>query len=96
MEGKIINEKVDGLLSRMENIFKDAVEKNAECQKELDTKVKALIDEHDAKEEVKRFVKVKDLSDYLALTISMPMTVETKERVIEEIVGECENVSEEV
>ena len=86
---KIINEKVDNLLVEMEGYFKEAVEKNKVAQDELDKKVKALIDEHDAKEEVARFTKVKDLSDYLALTISMPLEEETKEKVIEELVKEC-------
>ena len=86
---KIINEKVDNLLVEMEGYFKEAVEKNKVAQDELDKKVKALIDEHDAKEEVVRFTKVKDLSDYMALTISMPLEEETKEKVIEELVKEC-------
>lgn len=89
MEGTIINEKVDALLVEMEGYFKEAVERNSEAQKELDEKVKVLIDEHDGKEEVKRFVKVKDLSDYLALTLSMPLQEETKERIVEEIVEGC-------
>ena len=85
-EEKIINDKVDELLKSMEERFKEAVEKNREAQEELDKKVKVLIDEHDAKEEVKEFVKIKDISDYIALTISMPLEEETKERVIEELV----------
>ena len=91
---KIINEKVDSLLVKMEGIFKEAVEANRVCQEELDKKVKALIDEHDEKEEVKRYVKVKDLSDYIALTISMPLKDETNEVIIEELVGEIEDGGE--
>lgn len=91
MEEKIINDKVDSLLVKMEGYFKEAVENNRVCQEELDKKVKELIKENDAKEAVKRFTKVKDLSDYLALTISMPLKDETKEQIIEEIVKECED-----
>lgn len=89
MEEKIINEKVDSLLVEMERIFKEAVEKNRECQEELDKKVKALVDEHDEKEEVKRYVKVKDLADFIALAISMPLEDRLKEEIIEELVKEC-------
>ena len=94
MENKIINDKVDSMLVRMEGIFKEAVEANKVCQEELDKKVKALIDEHDEKEEVKRYVKVKDLSDFIALAISMPLKESTKEEIIEELVGEIENGGE--
>ena len=90
----IINQKVDALLVKMESKFKEAVEKNKKAQEELDSKVKVLIDEHDAKEEVKEYVKVKDLSDYIALTISMPLSEGLKEEVIEEIVKECEDGGE--
>lgn len=94
MEGEIINKNVDNLLVEMEGIFKEAVEKNKVAQDELDGKVKALIDEHDAKEEVKTFTKVKDLSDYMALTISMPLEDSTKEEIIEQLVKECRNGGE--
>ena len=94
MENKIINDKVDSMLVRMEGIFKEAVEANKVCQEELDKKVKALIDEHDEKEEVKRYVKVKDLSEFIALAISMPLKESTKEEIIEELVGEIENGGE--
>lgn len=83
---KIINDKVDSMLVKMEGIFKEAVEANKVCQDELDKKVKALIDKHDAKEAVKRYVKVKDLSDYIALTLSMPLEESTKEKIVEELV----------
>ena len=94
MEEKIINEKVDSLLVRMEGIFKEAVEANKVCQEELDSKVKTLIDEHDAKEEVKRFTKVKDMTDFVALALNMPLEDKTKERIIEEIVRDIEDGGE--
>lgn len=87
---KIINDKVDKLLKRMEKEFKKAANENKKLNEELDQKVKKLIEEHDSKAEVKRYVEVKDLADYIALTISMPIKEGTKERVIEEIVEECE------
>jgi hypothetical protein len=93
---EIINEKVDKLLVEMEGYFKEAVERNSEAQKELDERVKVLIDEHDKKEEVQRFIKVKDLSDYLALTLSMPLKEETKEKIVEEIVEGCRENGEAV
>ena len=85
---KIVNDKVDNYLVEMEGIFKEAVEKNKELNEELDKKVKVLIDEHDAKAEVKRYQKVKDLSDYIALTISMPLEDRIKEEIIESILRE--------
>ncbi len=91
MEEKIINDRVDSLLVRIEGYFKEAVEKNKECQDELDGKVKALIDEHDEKEEVKKFVKVKDLVDFITLALSMPLEDSTKERIVEEIVRDIED-----
>lgn len=87
---KIVNDKIDGLLKRMEGMFKEAAEKNREKNEELDKKVRALMDKHDKTKEVERYVKIKDLADYIALTISMPLKEETKEEVIEEIVKECE------
>ena len=91
MEDKIINDKVDGLLVEMEGHFKKAVEAHKPIQDELNEKVKALMDEFDEREETKEFQKVKDFSDYIALTISMPLEDETKERIIEELVRRCEN-----
>lgn len=94
---KIINDKVDELLVKMEGYFKEAVENHKPLQDKLNDKVKALMDEFDGKEETKRFQQVKDFSDYIALTISMPLTEETKERIIEELVKECEkDVGKEV
>lgn len=90
MSEKIINDKVDGLLTKMEVYFKEAVEKHKPLQDELNDKVKALMDEFDEKEETKRFQMVKDFSDYIALTISMPISEGTKERIIEELIKECE------
>lgn len=89
--GTIINDKVDGLLVEMEKHFKKAVEAHKPIQDELNEKVKALMDEFDEREETKEFQKVKDFSDYIALTISMPLEDETKERIIEELVRRCEN-----
>lgn len=83
---KIINDKVDKLLSEMEAYFKDAVEAHKPLQDELNDKVKALMDEFDAKKETIRYEQVKSLSDYIALTISMPLTEEIKEKIIEELV----------
>lgn len=98
---KIINDNVDELLVKMEGYFKEAVENHKPLQDELNDKVKALMDEFDGKEETKRFQMVKDFSDYIALTISMPISEETKEHIIEELVKECEkdgksNVCKEV
>ena len=90
MEEKIINDNVDELLVRMEGHFKEAVEAHKPLQDKLNEEVKKLMDEFDKKEETKRFQKVKDFSDYIALTISMPLEEETKERIIEELVKECE------
>ena len=86
----IINDNVDGLLVKMENYFKEAVEAHKPLQEKLDSEVKALMDEYDEKEETKRFEKLKAQADYIALTISMPLTDETKEKVIEELVKGCE------
>ena len=94
MDEKIINDKVDELLKEMEVHFKGAVEKERPLQNELDEKVKKLMDEFDEKEEVIRFQKVKDFSDYIALTISMPFPEELKERIIEALVKECEEDGE--
>lgn len=91
---KIINDKVDELLKEMEVHFKGAVEAERPLQSELDEKVKKLMDEFDAKEEVQRFTKVKDISDYIALTISMPLPEKVKEEVIEALVKECEEDGE--
>lgn len=87
---KIINDNVDSLLVKMEGYFKEAVEKHKPLQDELNDKVKGLMDEFDDREETKRFQMVKDFSDYIALTISMPLSEETKERIIEELIKECE------
>ena len=87
---KIINDNVDNLLTKMEVYFKEAVEKHKPLQDELNEKVKKLMDEFDGKEETKRFQQVKDFSDYIALTISMPLSEEVKERIIEELIKECE------
>lgn len=84
----IINEKIDGLLTKMEEHFKGAIEAHKPLQEKLDKDVRALMDEFDAKEETKRYEKIKALSDYIALTISMPLKEETKEEIIEEIEGE--------
>jgi chromosome condensin MukBEF ATPase and DNA-binding subunit MukB len=95
MSEKIINDKVDGLLTKMEVYFKEAVEKHKPLQDELNDKVKALMDEFDEREETKRFQMVKDFSDYIALTISMPISEGTKERIIEELIKECEENGKE-
>jgi len=89
MEEKIVNDKVDELLSKMEVYFKEAVEAHKPLQDKLNDEVKALMDEFDLRSETIRYQKVKDLSDYIALTISMPLTEELKERIIEELVKEC-------
>ena len=86
----VINERVDGMLSKLEEYFKAAVEGNKPLQDELNVKVKELMDEHDEKEEVKKFESVKAIVDYITLTLSMPMSDETKERIIEELVEESE------
>ena len=86
MEEKIINERVDGLLVEMEKEYKEAVEAHRPLQEELDNEVKKLMDEFDKREETKRFEKVKAMADYIALTVKMPLTEETKEKVIEELV----------
>ena len=86
MEEKIINERVDGLLVEMEKEYKEAVEAHRPLQEELDNEVKKLMDEFDKREETKRFEKVKAMADYIALTVNMPLTDETKEKVIEELV----------
>lgn len=98
MEAKIINERVDELLKKMEKTFKEAVEAQRPLQKELDEKVTALMNEYDEKEEIKGLEKVKAKADYIALTISMPLSDSTKEKIIEEIVEGCEEnvVSKEV
>lgn len=85
---KIINDKVDKLLSEMEVYFKEAVEGNKPLQEELNAEVKKLMDAFDEREEVRRFQEVKDISDYIALTIGMPLKEGTKERIIEELVEE--------
>lgn len=90
VEVEIINEKVDSDLKKLEKIYGDALEGNKVAQEELDSKVKELMKEFDDKEAVKSYVKVKDISDYIALTISMPMSDEVKEKVIEELVKVCE------
>ena len=90
MEEKIINDNVDKLLTKMEVYFKDAVEKHKPLQDELNEKVKSLMDEFDLKEETKRFQEVKDFSDFIALALSMPLSEEIKEKIIEELVKVCE------
>lgn len=90
MEDKIINEKVDSMLKEIEEIFKKAVEGNKACNEELDKKVKVLVDEHDKKKEVVKYQKVKDLTDFIALAISMPIKEEIKEEIIKELLEECE------
>lgn len=89
MEEKIINDKVDGLLTKMEVYFKEAVEAHKPLQDKLNDDVKALMDEFDAAEETKRYEQVKAYSDYIALTISMPLSEELKERIIEELIEGC-------
>lgn len=89
MEEKIVNDKVDKLLEKMEVYFKEAVEAHKPLQDKLNDEVKALMDEFDLRAETLRYQKVKDLSDYIALTISMPLSEELKERIIEELVKEC-------
>ena len=86
MEEKIINERVDELLVEMEKEYKEAVEAHRPLQEKLDNEVKKLMNEFDEKEETKRFEKVKAMADYIALTVNMPLTDETKEKVIEELV----------
>lgn len=86
----VINEHVDSLLSKMEVIFKDAVEGNKPLQEELNAEVKKLMDAYDEKDDVKKFESVKAIVDYITLTLSMPLTDETKEKVIEELTKECE------
>ena len=90
MTDKIINDNVDSLLTKMEGYFKEAVEAHKPLQDELNEKVKSLMNEFDEREETKRFQQVKDFSDYIALTISMPLSEEVKERIIEELIKECE------
>lgn len=96
MEEKIINDNVDELLKKMEGYFKEAVEAHKPLQDKLNEDVKALMDEFDSKAETIRFEQIKSLSDYIALTISMPLSEETKEKIIEELVERCgEDVREE-
>lgn len=94
----IINDNVDNLLVKMEGYFKEAVDGQKPLQEELNKKVEELMKEYDAKEEIVRFEKMKALADYIALTVSMPLSDETKEKVIEELVKGCEEnvVSKEV
>lgn len=87
---EIVNNKVDSMLKEFEVPFKEAAEKNKKLNEELDEKVRALMDEHDKNEDVVRFVKLKDFADYIALTVSMPLKEETKEKIIEELMKECE------
>ena len=89
-EDIVINENVDSLLSKMEVFFKESVEGKNPLQEELNAKVKELMDAYDEKDEVKKFESVKAIVDYITLTLSMPLTDETKERIIEELVKECE------
>ena len=86
MEEKIINDKVDELLSKMEVYFKDAVEAHKPLQDKLNDDVKALMDEFDKKKETIKYEQVKAFSDFIALTISMPLTEDVKEKIIEELV----------
>ena len=74
----------------MEGYFKEAVEAHKPLQDELNEKVKSLMNEFDLREETKRFQQVKDFSDYIALTISMPLSEGVKEKIIEELIKECE------
>lgn len=90
MEEKILNDKVDELLVEMEKIFKESAEKQKPLQEELDNKVRALMDEYDSNEDIVRFEKIKAQADYIALTLSMPLAEETKEKIIEELVKGCE------
>lgn len=87
---EIVNNKVDSMLKEFEKPFKEAAEKNKKLNEELDEKVRALMDEHDKNKDVVRFVKLKDFADYIALTVSMPLKEETKEKIIEELMKECE------
>jgi hypothetical protein len=100
MEVKIINDRVDELLTEMEGYFKEAVEAHKPLQGKLNEDVKKLMDEFDSKEETIRFEKIKSLSDYIALTISMPLEESTKEKIIEELVanirGDEDVIREEV
>lgn len=86
---EIINNNVDKLLSEMEVYFKEAVEAHKPLQDKLNDDVKKLMDEFDAKKETARYEKIKSLSDYIALTISMPLSEELKEKIIEALVKEC-------
>lgn len=88
-EEKIINDKVDGLLTKMEVYFKEAVEAHKPLQDKLNDDVKKLMDEFDAAEETVRYEQVKAYSDFIALTISMPLSEELKERIIEELIEGC-------
>ena len=92
MEGNeiIINEKVDNMLKELEIHFKESVEGKKPIQGELDAKVKGLMDEYDEREEVKKFESVKAIVDYITLTLSMPLSDEIKEEIIERLVKECE------
>lgn len=88
-EEKIINDKVDELLKKMEGYYKEAIEAHKPIQESLDQEVRTLMDEFDERGETKRYQEVKDLSDYIALTLTMPMSDKLKENVVEEIVKEC-------
>lgn len=94
---KIINDRVDSLLGKMETYFKEAVEAHKPLQDELNDKVKKLMDEFDETKETKRYEKVKSIADYITLSISMPLPDELKEQIIEKLVEECgEDVDKEV
>lgn len=92
---KIINDKVDELLVKMEGYFKEAVENHRPLQDGLNDKVKELMAEFDAKEETKRYEMVKSFADYIALTVGMPLPEEIKEAIIEALVKECEKDGDE-
>ena len=96
MEEKIINDNVDGLLREMEVYFKRAVEGHKPLQEKLDQEVKNLMDEFDDQEETKRFQEVKDFSDYIALSLSMPLPEELKEKIIETLVNKCKESDKDV
>lgn len=92
---KIINDKVDSLLVKMEGMFKEAVEAHKPLQDELNDKVKGLMDDFDGRDETKRYEKVKAMADYITLTINMPLSDELKEEIIGKLVEECERNGDE-
>ena len=82
----IINDNVDKLLTEMEGYFKEAVEAHKPLQDELNDKVKALMDEFDSKEETITYEKIKSFADFIAFTVSLPLSEELKEDIIKALV----------